>query len=86
MESLEKGTIITCENGHPVCELSIPVNGTSLIMSSDFTNFRGENVPPVPHDRIGDSKSNCYICGGQWIRMEKFKSYVNLHTEKGWIQ
>jgi hypothetical protein len=85
MEPLEEGTIMTCENGHPVCELSKDIHGRKAIMASDFTNFRGDNVPIIPHDRIGDSKNDCYICGGQWIRMEQSFYYVNLHTEKGWI-
>lgn len=85
MLKYSKGTIITCEQGHEICEFDEDIYSHSLVKSSNFTNFRGENKHPKPMDRIGDHP--CYICGSNWVRIKPTsRSFcIDIHIkDKGW--
>ena len=81
----EKGTIVTCENGHEVCEISRDIYIYSLVECNDFTNFNENITVPQIHDRIGDHPCHC---GKDWIRYEVLSStrgHVRVHIkDEGW--
>ena len=81
---ISQGTVLTCENGHDICELSETITPKKIVSAGNFTNFRGKNLIPSPNDIIGDPAYNCYICGGKWIRVKN--SCVQIHVkDQGWM-
>jgi hypothetical protein len=78
---IEKGEIVTCENGHEICEVSTDLYRTSPVNSSDFINFKN-GIQPVQHQRV-DENNKCTICDAEWIRINLYQN-IQFHTKKGW--
>ncbi len=82
---LNKGTIITCEEGHEICELVESISSGDVIKSSSFNNFKNGNIQPQPLYKIGGPSSSCNKCGGKWMKPVNF-GRMRLHTKKyGWV-
>jgi len=81
---LNEGTIITCEEGHEICELVDSISSGDILRSSSFGNFKNSNIQPQPQDAIDGPSSHCSICGDQWIKPVGIR--IRLHTkEYGWV-
>lgn len=61
-----RGEVVTCENGHPVCELArdVPLSDghDAMLRHSDFVNWRS-----------GEESRYCPVCGASfifWLRLD----------------
>ena len=83
---IEKGSIVTCENGHEICECAEDISSGDVVRASQFHNFKNKNIKPLPKETIGDFKFRCNKCGGQWVKTFPY-GRINLYLkDKGWIQ
>ena len=85
MTFLEPGATITCENGHPICEVAVPLRRFGVPSASDFTNWRTEQLAAGRVPKQGDFVDEIRICtcGAFWLR-ERPGAGLQLHTEGGW--
>jgi len=84
---LTKGTVLTCEAGHEVCEVALDLRADVLINGDMYCNFReGQHVVVN-----GDLVNQFCSCGARWTRLEDrcrpTANYIGLllHTARGWI-
>ena len=61
MSYLRKGTIITCENGHPLFDLSEDVQKFTPLDIAQTENWR-DGSEHVAGEPIGV----CHVCGAKW--------------------
>ena len=57
-----EGEVVTCENGHEICELSRNIFVDDRIMVEQFVNWSNQE-PPEPHEVI----KPCQTCGARFI-------------------
>lgn len=74
---LERGTTVTCENGHPICEVAFPLRRYTAPSATDFMNWRG--AVPGEHDAI----QPC-ACGAPYI-INRLGHGLQIHTAEGWF-
>jgi hypothetical protein len=73
-----KGEVVSCANGHPICDVVKDVESVGPIRSKSFGNWRiGKS--PLPGDLIGI----CHICGafyiaGAWVVGERYGETSSL--------
>ena len=72
---LPAGTQITCENGHLICEVAVPLRVDTTPDAAEFTNWQ---IPPLAR---GDYVPECH-CGALWYS-QTFVS-LQIHTPDGW--
>ena len=83
----EKGDVITCEEGHKICEIAFDCYYDDGFDENAFINF--EQYRPEAGSIIEDIK--CYDCdksykNGKWIR-KNFGGIIQYHIEgKGWTK
>jgi len=74
-----KGEVVTCENGHEICELSKDVFVDDLIMVEQFENWRNQK-PPMPCEVI----TPCQTCGARYLMSEIPFGGSWLHINGQW--
>lgn len=83
---LNPGDIITCENGHPICEVVVPIKAETMNWHRCLGNFRGQE--PVPGTKIKAIRCDC---GAEWVRSAVDSNTIRavgfgLHVEgRGWV-
>ena len=75
----KKGEIITCTDGHEICELECDVYIGGLLIASQFINWRNQE-PVNPHDEIRP----CKTCGKPFIKSEMPYGGTWLHIDGEW--
>lgn len=73
----KKGQIVTCPNGHEICE--IIADPSERMESSILGNFRIGQTKPAFFSLLNESR--CEICGAAWARDIP---HCGIHLENGW--
>ncbi|WP_408998223.1 hypothetical protein ACJ77P_10870 [Syntrophus buswellii] len=76
-----KGQIITCTNGHEICELSRDYYEDQDVNPDLFEHFRPPQRIITDSDRINEIR--CQICGAQWISGGAWN--IRFFSEGHWI-
>lgn len=76
-----KGQIITCTNGHEICELSRDFYQDEDVNPDLFTRYRPPQHIVTEADRITEIK--CRICGAQWIQGGAWN--IRFFSEGRWV-
>lgn len=74
-----KGEVVTCENGHEICELSRDVFVDDPIIVEQFENWRNQE-PPKPYEII----KPCQTCGARFIDTAQYPyggSWLHINEE-----
>ena len=76
-QHLRAGTVVTCERGHPICELATTLAaGVTGPLPEHFTGWRAPNEAPALHAPV----VGCATCGARYV--VSFPGAV--HTDAGW--
>ena len=76
------GDIVTCPNGHEICELIEDIDSGMVATPNVFGHWRPEQVKPANHMPV-DSTAVCGICGRNWALTEV--NGIALHLKDvGW--
>lgn len=78
------GDIVTCENGHEVCELLEDIDTTQTASADALGLWRLGQVKPSPGERI-DQSSRCGICDARWAATSHHGRGATLHVNGGWV-
>jgi len=79
--SLPGGTVVTCEQGHEICELKGWLSLGMVFDASSLVEWRPGQEKPPPG--IQASACRCSVCGGAWIRPHR--AAIALHLKGiGW--
>ncbi len=73
------GEIVTCLNGHEICELAKDIFVADLISVSQFKNWRHQ-PQPQPHDSI----TPCMTCGAPYVTSTTAYGGTRLHIDGKW--
>lgn len=76
-----KGQIITCTNGHEICELSRDFFNDQDVNPDLFSNYRPSQRIITESDRINEIR--CLVCGAQWIQGGAWN--IRFFSEGRWI-
>ncbi len=76
-----KGQIVTCTNGHEVCELSRDYFEDQDVNPDLFAHFRSPQRIISENDRINEIR--CLVCGAQWISGGAWN--IRFFSEGRWI-
>jgi len=71
---IKRGEIVTCENGHVICECVKDLHLYDMAWGQNFGNFR----QPIPETKW----QYCNICGAKWMDQECFPWRV--HVKNKW--
>ena len=74
-----KGEIVSCENGHEICDVSRDVYVGDLIIVNQFENWRNQTAP-MPNDVI----KPCHTCGARFIDSKIPYGGTWLHINGQW--
>lgn len=86
--ALSPPSVITCENGHEICDLVQPLAPGCRDVDM-LGNFRGRKPQPgTPYEDCA-----CPECGAKWIRGRAYwkkgirneQHAFELHTDAGWV-
>lgn len=83
---LKAGDVITCEGGHPICDVIAPIDADTFGWHRCLGNFRGEE--PTVGTQVKTIRCHC---GAEWVRSALELSGgthlgFGLHVEgRGWI-
>ncbi len=76
------GELVTCENGHEICEVATDLHTQAKITASQFRNWR------FPIDTTpGNTVPNCPQCGAKFMghpEPDKFPEGGKLHVGDEW--
>jgi hypothetical protein len=73
MDTIPKYTLITCSRkGHPIGELTVPMNAGDLLRLSNVSFASGQH-------RMQGEVMRCKMCNGRYFLEGK------LHTSSGWL-
>lgn len=79
--TLPKGTVITCENGHRICELAEDMVSGDIARSDILINYTlGEHIAT---DGSEADDCVCSRCGAPWAGAGS-PGCIVLHTRDGW--
>jgi len=73
------GEIVTCLNGHEICELAKDIFVADLISVSQFKNWRHQ-PQPQPHDPI----TPCMVCRAPYVNSTTAYGGTQLHIDGEW--
>jgi hypothetical protein len=73
------GEIVTCLNGHEICDVAKDIFVADLISINQFENWRHQ-PQPVPHDTI----KPCMTCGAPYIKSDMPYGGTRLHINGKW--
>jgi len=76
-----KGQIVTCTNGHEICELSRDYFEDQDVNPDLFAHYRPSQRIITESDRINEIK--CLVCGAQWISGGAWN--IRFFSEGRWI-
>ncbi|ABC78102.1 hypothetical protein [Syntrophus aciditrophicus] len=76
-----KGQIITCTNGHEICELSRDFFKDQDVNPDLFINYRSPQQIITENNRINEIK--CQLCGAQWLQGGAWN--IRFFSEGQWI-
>lgn len=80
------GTLVTCENGHRICQIVGPIHDfkTKTSYARGFGNYSHGQRVVVRGD--GVSACICAVCGAPWVadRPGLIGMVAKLHLEDGW--
>jgi len=76
-----KGQIVTCTNGHEICELSRDYFEDQDVNPELFAHYRPSQRIINESDRINEIK--CMLCGAQWISGGAWN--IHFFSEGRWI-
>ena len=76
-----KGQLITCTNGHEICELSRDFFQDQDVNPDLFTLYRPPQQIITDNDRLNEIK--CRICGAQWLQGGAWN--IRFFSEGRWI-
>lgn len=72
------GEIVTCEDGHPICEVAEPLMKNMKLSVLSFRDWKIDK--PKPGDRLN---STCPQCGERWIKDGETGPWA-LHVNGEW--
>lgn len=76
---IRAGEIVTCENGHEICEVACDIHRDDELKAEQFRNFRQIEQP-----KDGDPMLPCKICGGAYHA--KGLGYFGVRIKgRGWV-
>jgi hypothetical protein len=76
-----KGEIVTCENGHEICDVAEDIEASSIVRRNQFTAWR------QPEHAAGDGPAAigpCTVCGARWVGVPEGKTGSYLHIGDQW--
>jgi len=76
-----QGQIITCTNGHEICELSRDYLEDQEVNPDLFAHYRPSQRIITEGDRISEIK--CLLCGAKWIQGGAWN--IHFFSEGRWI-
>jgi len=76
-----KGQVITCTNGHEICELSQDFFMDQDVNPDLFTSYRPPQQVITESHRINEIQ--CRVCGAQWVRGGAWN--ISFFSEGRWI-
>ena len=74
-----KGEVVTCENGHEICDMAKDVFVDDCLMVEQFENWRNQK-PPMPCEVI----TPCQTCGAPFVKSEMPFGGTWLHINGEW--
>jgi hypothetical protein len=72
------GTVMTCESGHEIARVAVPIDVTTEFSPDTFEWF-------IQKPEAGDPVSSCPACGAAYIRSDMAGGAVAMHTNNGWV-
>lgn len=75
----KKGEVVTCTNGHEICELAKDVYVNEPLMAEKFINWKNQE-PAKPCDVIAP----CNACGEPFIKSAMPYGGIWLHIDGEW--
>jgi hypothetical protein len=73
------GEIVTCLNGHEICEIAKDIFVAEMISVAQFKNWRHQ-PQPQPHDEI----TPCMSCGAPYVNSTTSYGGTRLHIDGKW--
>lgn len=73
------GEVVTCTNGHEICEIAKSIFVADLISVNQFINWRHQ-PQPQPRDPI----TPCMTCGAPYIQSDSGMAAMRLHINGEW--
>lgn len=76
-----KGEVVTCENGHEICDVVVDIAAGDAVRSSgQFANWRSGMPEPKPSEPLAP----CAVCGARWAGKPPGFTGSVLHIGKEW--
>lgn len=73
-----KGEVVTCENGHAICDVGVDLHRFGYMRAADFTNWR-----KLPPPQSGEQVTSCPECGAPFITQMR-RGQTQIHFANGW--
>jgi len=80
-KAAHRGQVITCTNGHEICELSRDFFQDEDVNPELFTSYRPPQSPVTENDRINEIR--CQLCGAKWLQGGAWN--ISFFSEGRWI-
>lgn len=74
----EAGEIVTCENGHEICAVAVPLHRETALSTAHFTDWK------IPEPKKGSAIEPCPQCGGAYITEGPNFGGLSLHVSGEW--
>lgn len=77
---MKPGDLVTCANGHLICEIAKPLSYGDKISPDCFHNWCQGMKPPLNGERV----KPCPDCGADYIRVGNLNLGYQVHINGEW--